>query len=100
MLRKLLGSWLVVSWVILSGFDLVEDLEFPKPIQVHALPDASLPKADRGPNTLNNIVESADHRQPSYAWFFNLSAVNSSVDGVIPFKKVSRLHKLNRVFLI
>ena len=98
--RKLLGSWLIVSWVILSGFDLVEDLELANPIEVHALPDDSLPNAAPRLNGLNNIVESADHKPPSYVWFFNLIVVDSSVDGILVFKKVFPLHILHRVFLI
>jgi hypothetical protein len=100
MLRKLLGSLLIVSWVILSGFDLVEDLELPKRIEIRALPDASLPIGAPGLHALNNIVESADHKPESYACLLDLHTVDSSAGGIVVFKKVSRLHKLHRVYLI
>jgi hypothetical protein len=91
----------MVSWVILSGFDLAEDLNLPKPTNVHAPPDASVPNGDRGVSVVNNIVESADHKQLSYAsFFFNLTGIDFSADGVLLLKKVSQLHKLHRVFLI
>jgi hypothetical protein len=101
MFREALAFLLIVSWVILSGFDLLEDLSLPKPTNVHALPNASVPNGDRGFNVLNNIVESADHKQLSYAsFFFNLTGIDFSADGVLLLKKVSQLHKLHRVFLI
>lgn len=98
--RKVLGLLLIVSWVILSGLDLVEDLGLPSPVEVHALPASSLPNAALHLNALNNIVESADHRQFSYACLFDLETVDLSVGGVVVFKKVFRLHKLHRIFLI
>jgi len=100
MFREALAFLLIVSWVVLSGFDLLEDLNLPKPTNVHALPDASVPNGDGGFNVLNNIVESADHKQPYASFFFNLAGIDFSADGVLLFKKVSQLHKLYRVFLI
>jgi hypothetical protein len=98
--RKLLGFLLIVSWVILSGVDLVQDLKLPNPVQINALPDHSAPKTSPGLAALNNIVESADHKRLPYATLFDSVSVNLFIGGAIVFKKVFRLHKLHRVFLI
>jgi hypothetical protein len=94
------GVLLIVSWVILSGFDLVEDLKLPRPAEVHTLPDSAQSNGIPHLIALNNIVESADHRQASYTCFFDLETVDLSSGRVVVFRKVFQLHKVHRVFLI
>lgn len=100
MLRKVLASLLVFSWVILSGYDLIEDFHLPTPLEVHAVPDASRHNTAPALNALNNIIESADHREASCACLFDLETVDLSVGTATVFTKVFRLHKLHHVYLI
>jgi hypothetical protein len=102
MRRKFLAFLLISSWVILSGFDLLEDLDSPSQFSVQSANscDGPLPNVGSGVNIVNNIVESAHHRQPSYPGLFDSPSVHSSVDTALSFKKASRLHKLHCVFLI
>jgi hypothetical protein len=102
MLRKFLAVLLIGCWVILSGFDLLEDLDPPNQLGVHSANPCNgpLPNVSSGVNIVNNIVESADRTQPFYAGLFKFPAVHSSVETALSFKKASRLHKLHRVFLI
>jgi hypothetical protein len=99
MFRKLLAGLLVVSWVILSGFDLLEDLKLPTPLQIDASP-ASLPATKPRLHAVNDIVESADGKSESDASMFALQSADVAVCKFADFKKVSRLHKLHRVYLI
>jgi hypothetical protein len=99
MLRKLLAGLLVVSWVILSGFDLVEDFKAPTSFAVTGEP-ASLPDAAARRHALHNIVEAADHRSDHFACLFGLQLADGSIEAVADFKKISRLHKLHRVYRI
>lgn len=98
--RKPLAILLVFSWVILSGLDLLEDLDVQLDAGVHSPFEGSLPNVGSGLNIVNNIVESADHIQPFYAELFEFLAVHLSDDTALSFKKASRIHKLHRVFLI
>jgi len=100
MLRKALGVLLIVSWVILSGFDLLEDLDVPSPAGVHSPLEGSLPSVGRGVDIVNNILESGDHARLSCAGPFELPAVDLPVDAPTVSKKVSKIHKIHRVFLI
>jgi hypothetical protein len=40
MLRKWLALLLALSWVILSGYDVIEDLDLPDRIEIHNPADA------------------------------------------------------------
>ena len=100
MYRKSLAVLLVFSWVILSGLDLLEDLDVQLDAGVHSPLEGPLPNGGSGINVVNNIVEFADRTQPFHAGLFELLAVHLSVDAALSFKKTSRLHKLLRVFLI
>jgi hypothetical protein len=100
MLRKALEVLLVVSWVILSGFDLLEDLDVPIQVGVHSPIEGSLPNLGQRVDLVNNIVESADRTRLIDAELFELPGVDSSVDRALSFKKVFQLHKLHRVYQI
>lgn len=102
MLQRSLAALLIGSWVILSGFDLLEDLDSPSRFSVHPANacNSLLPYLGSGVNIVNNIVESADHAQRSYAGLFGFPSIHLSADIALFFKRTSRLHKLHRVFLI
>jgi hypothetical protein len=100
MYRKSLAVLLVCFWVILSGFDLLEDLDESLNPGSQSSRASRVPHGTPGINIANNIVESADRIQPFYADLLELPSAHSSADLSLSFKKTSRLHKLNRVFLI
>ena len=68
MVRKPLSLLLLLSWLALSGFDLVEDLDFETETSVYSqrtdkgTTEKSLPPYSKQHARLaNNIVESADY---------------------------------------
>ena len=99
MLRKRLALLLAFSWVILSGYDVSEDLDLPDRIALHSASDAL---SGAGPAGLlaRNIVESADRPHlrcailPEHYFKFAASYAPSVT------QRVFKLHKVNQVFLI
>jgi hypothetical protein len=103
MCRKVIAALLIIGWISLSGFDLVEDLdEIPGQVAVSNIsPDNSTSSKRGGWGPLaNNIVESANHSQQSHVALvsFTLTIVDSN--RVVDFRRHFQLHKLYRVFLI
>jgi hypothetical protein len=102
MLRKPLAILLIVSWVVLSGFDLLEDLEFETGFSAYSggtgktLP----PYFKHRVSLANNIIESAHSEHPSYLSLLGLTVSHSPNHSVSSFHRVSELYKLHRVFLI
>ena len=102
MLRKSLAILLVFFWVTLSALDLLEDLKFGSGGRAYKQSpnDKSSPYLNHRASLANNIVETADRAQLSYASLLRLTAVQSPVHPLLSFRKVFPLHKLHRVFLI
>jgi hypothetical protein len=101
MLRKLVAVLLVLSWVILSGFDVVEDLDLPDEVELCSSKSAEPSAAPWSCRLVNNIVESAN--------------ISSDRDPVVVTRPAERhggftapaassiklkLHKLHAIFLI
>jgi hypothetical protein len=101
MFRKPLAVVLVFSWVVLCGFDLVEDLKLESEHSAYSQSGKSLsPNWIQHAGLANNIVESAVN---AYAFYTPLLRLNLSQSFVYPASsshKVLELHKLHRVFLI
>lgn len=105
MLRKALAGLLILSWIILSGFDLLEDLHVPTHVGVNSPREATLPGFGQAVNLVNNTLEQANRTLLSHAGPFKLPVVQSIafqlfVNASTVFKKSFRIHKLYRVFLI
>lgn len=100
MLRKTLAVLLVVSWIILSAFDLLEDLDFPIEGGVHGPLEGPLPNMGPGVDLVNNLLESADRTRLVSSGLRELPVVDSPVDAPAVTEKVSKIHKLHRIFLI
>ncbi|HEX9786461.1 MAG TPA: hypothetical protein VGB09_00475 [Candidatus Binatia bacterium] len=103
MCRKVLAALLIFGWVILSGFDLVEDLdEVPGQAGVSSAssPDNSKSKRGGWGTLANNIVESATRIPQAFVEFFGLTATIFDLDVNFDFRRYVQLHKLYRVFLI
>jgi hypothetical protein len=100
MLRKALAMLLILSWVVLSGFDLLEDLELPSLVSVQSPIDDALPNIGQRVKTVNNLLESGDRTRPVSSGLRELPIVDSSIDAPGVPEKVSKIHKLHRIFLI
>jgi hypothetical protein len=103
MCRKIAAVLLVLGWVTLSGFDIVEDLGAIPSLQ--ALTGSS--EFDGGRSRLqgsvplaNNIVESANRLSPFYLAFTHFALAPFNCGATMGLRRYSRLHKLYRVFLI
>ena len=100
MLRKRLALLVALSWVILSGYDVIEDLDLPDRIALHSSADALSRGAGSAGLLARNIVESADRphlRCASLAEHY-LEFTASYTPSLS--QKVFKLHKVNQVFLI
>ncbi|HUC99340.1 MAG TPA: hypothetical protein VMR88_12720 [Candidatus Polarisedimenticolaceae bacterium] len=100
MLRKRLALLLALSWVILSGYDVIEDLDLPDRIEIHNPADALSGGAGSAGLLARNIVESADRPHLRYANLLEhyLEFAASSIRTLS--QRVFKLHKVNQVFLI
>jgi hypothetical protein len=101
MFRKQLAVVLVFCWVILSGFDLLEDLKLDSDHSVYRQSGKSpSPNWVQHASLTNNIVESAVNAPGFYTLLLRLNVSHSSIHPVFSSPKVLDLHKLHRVFLI
>lgn len=103
MLRKFLALLLLFSWVVLSGFDLLEDLTLDLGSSVYtqgATDKFPSPNFKHRGSRANNIVESAASASVLFPSLFRLSAYRSVFHPVFSSRRVLKLHKLHRVFLI
>jgi len=105
MLRKALGVLLVISWIIVSGFDLLEDLHFPSHSGVNIPKKAALPGVGQPVNLVNDNLERGSRTLTPQAGLFKLPIVQNIalrlfVNASTVSKKAFRIHKLHRVFLI
>ena len=103
MRRSVLAGLLIVCWIILSGMDLLEDLN---QFQNHGAV-ASSSAADRGSSkggrwgtSANNIVESANRASGAGAAFLFFLGVTGGVFPGLEFHAYFSRQKLYRVFLI
>ena len=101
--RKILAALLVLGWISLSCFDVVEDLnEIPGQVAVSSATDhssSSSKQREWGP-VANNIVESANYTEEADAALARLIKVVFDFDPILHSCRYFQLHKLYRVFLI
>ena|SRR3989337_1216674 len=100
MLVKRLALLLAFSWVILSGYDVIEDLDLPDQVELHNPTDALSRGTGSAGLLARNIVESADRPHLRCAslpeHYFELTAsYTPSVS-----HRIFKLHKVHQVFLI
>ena len=102
MCRKVIATLLIAGWVILSGFDVLEDLEFPGGVVVSRLshdPDSTSTVAGWGA-LANNIVESAHRITHNYLDLAGSTVFSPDLHSVPDFRAHFPLHKRYHVFLI
>jgi hypothetical protein len=103
MWRRLISALLVIGWISLSGFDVVEDLdEVPGRAAVSSSsPDENtLGKRGGWGHLANNMVESANPSQRTDATNVRFSPTIFKFEPVSDLRRHFQLHKLYRVFLI
>ncbi len=103
MCRKLFAVLLILGWISLSGFDVVEDLdEIPGQVAVSSTsPDDSSTSKRGGWGPLaNNIVESANRTQQADVALVRFTPTIFDPNPVLDFRGHLQLHKLYRVYLI
>jgi hypothetical protein len=101
-MRRKLAVLLIIGWVILSCFDVLEDLEFPS--------GPTLSQLGHGPSEAphvagwgalaNNIVESAHRITHNYVDLVSSTVFNSVRHPVSIFRPPFQLHKLYHKLLI
>jgi hypothetical protein len=99
MLRRFVALLLVFSWIILSGYDVVEDLDLPDQIEVQSSSDDPIAVGSNGV-LARNIVESANHTPYRCHCLLEQFATQKASYPPHYSHKTSKLHKVHRVFLI
>lgn len=103
MFSRVIGILLILGWVSLSVFDLLEDLdEVPGQPTVSSSPhdDGSSSKRGGWGPLANNIVESATRIQQADVGLAIFASNLFAFETVFDFRRHLSLHKLYRVFLI
>lgn len=100
MLKRGLAVLLVLSWVILSGFDVLEDLDPFGQIELHGSAGPSTHGVGHTISLANNIIESADDSRPRHSVTRHQPTVHLPVDVHVVVQSSSKLHKLHHIFLI
>jgi hypothetical protein len=88
-MRRKLAVLLIIGWVILSGFDVLEDLK-----------SRSASYASGRGALANNIIESAHRVTPDYVDLLSSIVFSPALQPVAFFRAYFQLHKLYRKFLI
>lgn len=101
MFRRAVAALLVLGWICLSGFDVVEDLdEAPGRAAFSAADDAAAAsKRAMGP-LANNIIESAGRSKSGAGVPGSFCCLLLPRPIAAEFRRHSQLHKLFHVFLI
>jgi len=103
MCRKLVAALLIIGWISLSGFDVVEDLdEVPGQVAVSSSSsdDSSTSKRGGWGPLANNIIESANRTQQVNFAVVSFTPTIFDFEPVPIYRRHFQLHKLYRVFLI
>ena len=103
MLKRLIVILLIIGWISLSGFDLIEDLNEISgqvTVSVSSPDDSSTAKRGGSGPLANNIVESAGSTQRVDVAGVSFTSIVFEFEPVYDFRRHIPLHKLYRVFLI
>jgi hypothetical protein len=98
-LRKQIAALLLLSWIVPSGFDLAEDLDFPEQAEFRkqdALPAGS----GQLSRFANNVPESTDSPFRRRLIHLEETAFELSLRVLVVCPKASKLYKLHGALLI
>jgi len=99
MLKRFVALLLVFSWIILSGYDVVEDLDLPDQTEFQSSIDDPIVGASTG-ILARNIIESADYTPSRCPNLLEQFGVLKTTYVPHHSQKTSKLYKVHRVFLI
>ena len=101
MFARLVSVLLVVGWVSLSAFDLLEDLKIPSGGSAYTQTDKShAHRWSKHPSLANNIIESAVSAPTAFIPLVDPNRSPSAIHPLTSSHGVLELHKLHRVLLI
>lgn len=92
MTRRALSLLLVLSWFILAGVDVLEDLGLYSQVELN--------NYSKSRGLTNDIVESADPTRAYGTGLSDQSAAQLSAFTPNSFRRTSKLHKLHHIYLI
>jgi hypothetical protein len=100
--RRLLSVLLIVAWVVLSGLDMLEDIDSPSNCAVFEAETGAGSSSGAGvrPDLVNNIVESAVRIKQLQVSLFSIAVCSFAQEADLDFRRFFPLHKLYRVYLI
>ena len=101
--RKFVAVLVILGWVSLSGFDVVEDLdEIPGQVKVSSNSRDGSSTAKRGGwgPLANNMVESANPTEQADFSLISFTPIFFEFNRIFDLRRHLQLHKLYRVFLI
>jgi hypothetical protein len=102
MCRQVFATVLIAGWIVLSGFDVLEDLDSPVQAVISKDSRDASPSSNVGSRgaLANNMIESAYRMHQDYTCRFAAVDLTTNSDSVPSFRAYFQLHKLYRVFLI
>jgi hypothetical protein len=100
MFQKALSFLLVFSWIVLSGFDVTEDLELPNPSSFENSTDDDLTGNRPAGLLARNIIETATDEGSRCSSLLQACPAPSGIGTPRFSQRASKLHKVYRVFLI
>jgi hypothetical protein len=99
MWRRTLAAFLVLSWFVLSGIDILEDLDLPFKVEFERSGETPGPGAKRA-GLVHNIAEFAHSPKIGHTDIVKISTVGSGGDSPGVTTRSARLHKYHQIFLI
>jgi hypothetical protein len=100
MLQKALAGLLIFSWIVLSGFDVLEDLDLPDQVEIRDSNEAPLPGNGSAGLLARNIVETATHAGIRCSNLLEQFTAPTTIYTPHSSQRVSKLHKVHHVFII
>ena len=103
MCRKFVAVLVILGWVSLSCFDVVEDLDEitgQRAVWSSSPDDSSTAKRGGWGPLANNIIESANETEQTVVGPIRFTPIAFEFNRVFDLRRHLQLHKLYRVFLI
>jgi hypothetical protein len=98
--RRGVAVLLILSWVLLSAIDILEDLDHYDRLELHSAPAVLGSRNGQSGGLVNNIVESADHSRVRRPKLFQPWPLNPSIGSPTVCRKSFSIHKRHHIFLI
>ncbi|MPZ76566.1 MAG: hypothetical protein GEU77_08575 [Deltaproteobacteria bacterium] len=98
--RKFLALLLILSWICLSGIDVLEDLDLAGPVELYNSAENPFVTHGQTGRPTHNIVESAGHSRFRCSSFLARAAALLLPCSPTLSQKTYKLHKLHHVFLL